>query len=417
MRRVVLVTSLLLALLAAVAHASGDEDLYAVLGVAKGATTREIRKAYRGLALKFHPDKATSPDEAKEYETKFVRIANAYEVLGDEEKRKDYDAGGSSGGGGRGHGFSSFAEAQAAYQRDFGATGVIEDSPWNWALAGVMVLLLLAPVGSSWYAGRKKEQEKAAAKVRKAEAADAERARRRKVMAEDTRARKRESAARRERTRAAGAAAEERRERARQGQEEMEREAEERAEEEDARRRAARERSRRHVDDGDDDGDAVTLDAGKKGGGQWSPAELTRLSNAMRKNPAGTQRRWECVATAVGGGRTADEAAAVVRVVKTGARAAERTAGEDGEEAGAEDGAEGAVVAGEGDFWTQSEQDALEATLREAATAGLKGGDKWIFVSAGVPGRSVDECRRRVAKIRRGLKAQGKAAAGKDKAE
>lgn len=63
-------------------------DYYDVLGVSKNATLAEIKKAYRKLALKYHPDK--NPDN-KEAEEKFKEAAEAYEVLSNEEKRRRYD--------------------------------------------------------------------------------------------------------------------------------------------------------------------------------------------------------------------------------------------------------------------------------------------------------------------------------------
>ncbi|TXC78401.1 molecular chaperone DnaJ [Luteibaculum oceani] len=79
-------------------------DYYEILGVSKNATKDEIKKAYRKLALKYHPDK--NPDD-KDAETKFKEAAEAYEILGNEQKRAKYDqfghqafgAGGGFGGG------------------------------------------------------------------------------------------------------------------------------------------------------------------------------------------------------------------------------------------------------------------------------------------------------------------------------
>jgi len=66
----------------------GSNDYYKILGVQKGASADEIKKAYRQLALKYHPDK-NQGDEASE--DKFKEIASAYEVLSDVKKRKQYD--------------------------------------------------------------------------------------------------------------------------------------------------------------------------------------------------------------------------------------------------------------------------------------------------------------------------------------
>ncbi len=85
-------------------------DYYEVLGVSKSASADEIKKAYRKLAIKYHPDR--NPDNA-EAEEKFKEAAEAYDVLHDEQKRKQYDqfgfnapGGGFGGGFGGGQGFS-----------------------------------------------------------------------------------------------------------------------------------------------------------------------------------------------------------------------------------------------------------------------------------------------------------------------
>lgn len=66
---------------------SSKRDYYEVLGVQKGASTEEIKGAYRKLALQFHPDRNKDPSA----EEKFKAISEAYAVLSDEEKRKRYD--------------------------------------------------------------------------------------------------------------------------------------------------------------------------------------------------------------------------------------------------------------------------------------------------------------------------------------
>jgi molecular chaperone DnaJ len=69
---------------------ANKRDYYEVLGLSKNATADEVKKAYRNLALKYHPDRVTS-DKKKEAEEKFKEISEAYEVLTDPNKRTNYD--------------------------------------------------------------------------------------------------------------------------------------------------------------------------------------------------------------------------------------------------------------------------------------------------------------------------------------
>ena len=72
---------------------SGKRDYYETLGVSKNATTDEIKNAYRKLALQYHPDRNKAP----EAEEKFKEISEAYAVLSDDEKRRQYDMYGHAG--------------------------------------------------------------------------------------------------------------------------------------------------------------------------------------------------------------------------------------------------------------------------------------------------------------------------------
>jgi molecular chaperone DnaJ len=83
-------------------------DYYEILGVDRGASKEDIKKAYRKLAVKFHPDK--NPDD-KGAEEKFKEATEAYEVLGDEQRRKMYDQFGHEGVAAGAGGFQGFRSA------------------------------------------------------------------------------------------------------------------------------------------------------------------------------------------------------------------------------------------------------------------------------------------------------------------
>jgi len=102
-------------------------EFYELLGVARTATEAEIKKAYRKLAMEYHPDRNSSPDA----EARFKEITEAYEVLRDPQKRAAYDrygkagvAGGGSGGFGYHH--VDLSEALEIFMRDFGGLGGLE---------------------------------------------------------------------------------------------------------------------------------------------------------------------------------------------------------------------------------------------------------------------------------------------------
>ncbi len=90
------------------------KDYYDVLGISRNATSDEVKKAYRQMAMKFHPDK--NPNN-KEAEDKFKEAAEAYSVLIDSEKRSIYDRLGHDGL--RGEGFSGFSGFNSSIFEDF----------------------------------------------------------------------------------------------------------------------------------------------------------------------------------------------------------------------------------------------------------------------------------------------------------
>jgi molecular chaperone DnaJ len=97
-------------------------DYYEILGVPRDAAESEIKKAYRRLAMEYHPDRNNGDKSAEE---KFKQITEAYDVLRDPEKRAQYDRYGRVSGGAGGFGFHPFdlSEALSVFMRDFGGLG------------------------------------------------------------------------------------------------------------------------------------------------------------------------------------------------------------------------------------------------------------------------------------------------------
>ena len=96
-----------------------SDDFYEILGLSRDATQDQIRRAFRKLAMEHHPDRVTDPAQKEASEATFKRIAAAYEVLSDPEKKAKYDQYGSAGAFAQGAGFEGF---------DFGGFGDIFDA-------------------------------------------------------------------------------------------------------------------------------------------------------------------------------------------------------------------------------------------------------------------------------------------------
>ena len=102
-------------------------DYYLTLGVDRGANDDDIKKAYRKLAMAYHPDRNGGSKEAEE---KFKEITEAYDVLRDPNKRSVYDRYGEAGlqrGGGAGYHHVDLSEALGIFMRDFGGFGGLDD--------------------------------------------------------------------------------------------------------------------------------------------------------------------------------------------------------------------------------------------------------------------------------------------------
>jgi molecular chaperone DnaJ len=123
---------------------SSKKDLYETLGVSRTASSDEIKKAYRKLAMQYHPDKNPGDKAAEE---KFKQISQAYEVLSDEQKRAAYDNyghssydgsagyGGGGGGGGSAGGFNGFEDIFSSFFGG-GAKGGFGSNPFESGSSG-----------------------------------------------------------------------------------------------------------------------------------------------------------------------------------------------------------------------------------------------------------------------------------------
>jgi len=102
-----------------------SKDYYKILGIEKNATKEEIKKAFKKLALKYHPDRAPE-DKNKEYEEKFKEINEAVSILGNEKKRQQYDQFGSDAFSGQaGHQGFDFSDIMSQFRS--GSFGNFDD--------------------------------------------------------------------------------------------------------------------------------------------------------------------------------------------------------------------------------------------------------------------------------------------------
>ena len=106
-------------------------DYYKILGVGKNATEDEIKKAYRKLARKYHPDRNAGDKQAEE---RFKEVSQAHDVLSDPDKRKEYDRGGLLGGFG-----GAVGSTRPHSRANFSAAAVASPTSSPTSLAGAVV--------------------------------------------------------------------------------------------------------------------------------------------------------------------------------------------------------------------------------------------------------------------------------------
>ena len=390
------------------AAAGGNKNLYDVLEVASSATSREIKRAYRKMAVKLHPDKQPA-DKKEEFEALFIELANAYEVLSDPDKRASYDrnpsafdAENASGG---------FDDFEAAFNR-YGYGEI--DTPLNWAVVLFVSSLLVAPLT---YAGWKKLTAKPPENASRAELLDA-----RGLGAPKT---EMELAARTARREASKRDARERKKAARRRKDQRQAAAEERARA--ARENAVEAQIEAHVpamprpNAGAEGVDAAPGAARRSVHAEqrsvkvpWTAEEDSLLLKAVKKYPGGTPQRWKKVAQYVGT-RAQDVVLKRVKQLKIRVEMVIPRGGRADWQASAASAAAGVsaskpdttaddstVAAAE---WTADEQARLEMALKSVPpSAGLSKGERWDKIAGIVGTRSRGACAKRFKALRAQLR-------------
>ena len=262
-------------------------DFYSVLDVPKSSSTKEIKSAYRKLAREYHPDKHPE-SEKKEFEAKFIELANAYEVLSDEEKRRDYDNGK----------YNDDSEQFSNFQDAFNRHGMgVEDTPMNWAIVFSVLFMGAFPFAVNYWERLKLKKKKEFLKRQAAIDAVSE-----KVQFEPTQEelelKKMRLKEKRERKEWKAKKLEEQRAIDLKSAEEnlWKVDAPPGAQGEKLRREQALEQLRKNEINGN------TRSRGKcaPSTGPWTQKEISLLLKGMKKFPSGTHTRWDRIADLIG---------------------------------------------------------------------------------------------------------------------
>lgn len=368
------------------------DTFYEILGVQTSATSAEIKKAYRSLARKLHPDKHPA-SEKKIFEEKFIAVVNAYEILSDDSKRREYDESGVQDANeyDEYERHDNFGEAWKAYEGHS-----VEDTPQNWLLLFSIVVLPLSwvmwqHINSSMSKAREKAAQKAAVAEAAAIASGAKKAKeptRDEIDALERRRREREI------------------ERARLKEEKRRLREERRLEEEAAKgdiidaevptsilRKAEAARQWEKIEANTQAGTSRKTRSVLKDNTPWSNEEIARLLKGVKKYPSGTVDRWERVLDFLGS-RTRSAMMQKLKAIKE--MKAPRSAS-----------SEPSHSAPKTRPWDAREQQKLEEAMRahNQATYSTKK-ERWDAIASFVGTRSRGECVARYKECRQMIKRQ-----------
>lgn len=112
-------------------HTSPDEDPYETLELPRNATQAQIKASYRKLALRYHPDKQTNEDDKRKCSEKFAKIGNAHEILGDADRKAEYDRFGTVGMNDYDQGYNDPFSSRGGGNGFFGGFGGFGSNPFD----------------------------------------------------------------------------------------------------------------------------------------------------------------------------------------------------------------------------------------------------------------------------------------------
>jgi len=342
---------------------SGGLDCYKVLEVEGGADAKEVKKGYRKLALKFHPDKV-DPKDKEAAQKKFVQLAHAYEVL--TTKREEYDRGELSTGA------TGDGEDWQQYEQTF-KSAMVEDNIYSWS---VFFAILAMPAGvlvhhfwKDLTAELKRRQKAAQAKLEAADRIESMKTAKQRQLEEQNKMKG---------TVGVNKRYEEQLEASRQLQKEAE---------VAYRKKLLEDPSTPTTTEDKQSSDEFCS-------GPWMEDELSRLSKASVKYPGGTADRWGKISKMVG---TRSPQAVMQQLSSLKKRGTVAQASESKAQAWVEADQKTVTEAQTGgaspSVWTPEQQKQLEAAIKKhPAKASDESVDRWALIANDVDGRTKKEC-------------------------